>query len=185
MTMKQGEKASTKKIPKQGGFGDSSASSSSASSARQVASSTNWIAIPATTADVENVKEGKVQLIDTMADSLMDSLTNPTGAVSIAKYSGDIYCFSSSCPSCKIPMSGAKVLPVTPSRSAPLIACTFCKNAYDLKSGKKTEVSPEEAGGGLFAGLAKSIFKSTGNGDPLPRYQLGEKDGKLLINVRQ
>lgn len=179
MTMRRGKPGTQKKIPKQGGFGDASDSPPAQGSPSQ-----KWMPIPYSAADLGKAKEGKVELYDTEVETLVDSLTNPTGAVSVLKHDGETYCFSSSCPSCKIPLSGAKVLPATSSRPTPLVACSFCKSAYDLKTGTKTEVSPEEAGGGLFAGLAKSMFKATGNTDPLPRYQLGEKDGKLLINIK-
>lgn len=182
MVMRRGKAGGSQKIPKQGGFGGGDADTGPAPAQ---GSSRQWLPIPSTTADLGRTKEGKVELFDTQVDALVDSLTNPTGAVSILKHAGDTYCFSSSCPSCKIPMSGAKVLPATSStRPSPLIACSFCKSAYDLKSGLKTEVSTEEVGGGLFAGLAKNIFKASSNNDPLPIYRLGEKDGKLLISIK-
>jgi len=143
----------------------------------------NWIQTSITSTDFAKLPEGKIELLDTNVLTLKDSLTNPTGAVSVLKQNGETFCFSSSCPSCKIPLSKAKILEPTSSRSSTVVACTFCKSAYDLKSGKKTEVSPDEAGGGIFAGLAQGLFKMQGKNDPLPMYQLGEKDGKLLISI--
>ena len=160
---------------KKGGMGSSSASSSSAGFSR------NWISMPTENWNLSKLKEDKVELFDTNLVTLKDSMTNPTGAVSVLKHKGQTFCFGSSCPSCKIPLSGAKVLPVTSSRPSPLLACNFCKSAFDLKTGQKSQVSAEEAGGGLFAGLAQSVFKASNNNDPLKTYQLGEKDGKILI----
>jgi nitrite reductase/ring-hydroxylating ferredoxin subunit len=142
-----------------------------------------WYSMPTEPWDMTKAKEGKVELFNTNLQTLKDSLTNPTGAVSVLRHKEEIHCFGSTCPNCKIPMSGAKVLPVTSSRPTPLIACTFCKSAYDLKSGQKTEVSADEIGGGMFAGLTKNLFKASGNTDPLKIYQLGEKDGAILINL--
>ena len=158
-------------------------SGSSSAASTGFATTANWFSMPTEPWDLSKAKEGKVELFDTNLITLKDSLTNPTGAVSVLRHKGEIFCFSSSCPSCKIPMSGAKVLPITSSRPSPLIACTFCKSAYNLKSGRKTDVSADEIGGGMFAGFTKSLFKASGNNDPLRIFQLGEKDGNILINL--
>lgn len=144
--------------------------------------SRNWKSMPTAKWNLKQLQDNKVQLYDTNLETMKDKLTNPTGAVSVLKYNGGVFCFSSSCPSCKIPMTGAKVLPATSSRPTPLIACNFCKSAYDLKTGAKTDAA-EETGGGLFAGLAQNLFKASNNNDPLKTYQLGEKDGQVLIAV--
>ncbi|CAB9500253.1 expressed unknown protein [Seminavis robusta] len=145
--------------------------------------SANWVAIPAPAFDFSKAKDGKVELFDTNLVTLKDSLTNPTGAVSVLKHKGEVFCFDAACPSCKIPLAKATVLPVTSSRPTPTLTCSFCKSSYDLRSGQKTEVSADEAGGGLFAGLAQNLFKASGNTDPLKIHQLGEKDGKMLITL--
>ena len=163
-----------------GGMGSASASGSVDTAGF---SSTKWIQTPVSKNELGKAQEGKVTLIDTNVPKLKDGLTNPTGAVSVAKQNGETFCFSSSCPSCKIPLTKAKILGPTSSRASPAVACDFCKSAYDLKTGKKIEVSPEEAGGGMFAGLAQGLFKAQGNNDPLKMYQLGEKGGKLLISL--
>ena len=163
------------------GIGSASASGSSDTAGL---SSTKWIQTPLSKNELSKVQDRKVSLLDTNVPKLKDGLTNPTGAVSVAKSNGETFCFSSSCPSCKIPLTKAKILGPSSSRpSSSAVACDFCKSAYDLKSGKKIEVSPEEAGGGLFAGIAQNLFKAQGNNDPLKLYQLGEKDGKLLISL--
>jgi nitrite reductase/ring-hydroxylating ferredoxin subunit len=166
-----------KKIETGGGMPSGSTSTASGYGTPQ------WYSMPTEPWDMTKAKEGKVELFNTNLQTLKDSLTNPTGAVSVLRHKEEIYCFGSTCPSCKIPMSGAKVLPVTASRPTPLIACTFCKSTYDLKSGQKIDVSADEIGGGMFAGLTKTLFKASGNADPLKIYQLGEKDGSILINL--
>jgi len=126
-------------------------------------------------------EEGKVQIVDTMADALIDGATNPTGAVSVVKYEGNTYCVSSSCSKCKIPLTKAKVLPANDDtqNSAPRLQCDFCQAAYNIRTG---EPVASEGGGGLFSGVAKAVFSSQ-DAVPLPTYSLGEQNGKVLINL--
>jgi nitrite reductase/ring-hydroxylating ferredoxin subunit len=127
--------------------------------------------------------EGAVTLMDTELTTMKNGATNPTGAVGVVKYEGQTYCFSSACPSCKIPLLKAKVFPgvVDPAaeNKAPRLACDFCKSTYNLKTGNK--VAAVETGG-FFGSIVKSVMQSQASGG-LPIYKLGEKNGKLLICV--
>mmetsp|Transcript_18348 Transcript_18348/g.25883 ORF Transcript_18348/g.25883 Transcript_18348/m.25883 type:complete len:216 (-) Transcript_18348:123-770(-) len=126
-------------------------------------------------------EEGSVQLVDTMADVLVNGATNPTGAVAVVKYEGSTYCFSSSCSKCKIPLTKAKVLPGNDETgNVPRLQCDFCQAAYNIRTG---EPVASEGGGGLFSGVAKAVFSSQ-DAVPLPTYSLGEQNGKVLINLR-
>ena len=137
----------------------------------------NWCPIPAGNKLPE--QEGKVSFINTELPTLKNSATNPTGAVSVLKYKGETFCFDSSCPSCKIPLTKAKVFdPNEESGKAPRLLCDFCKATYNLKTGEKLQESAEKAG--LFGGVVKNIFAAQESA-PLNVYKLGEKGGKLLI----
>jgi len=155
-----------------------------ASPAAPSTSSANWISIPASVKDVSNVPEGKVQLIDTMTDALIDGVVNPTGAVAVTKFKDETFCFASSCPSCKIPLTKAKVIEPAKGSSSPRLVCDFCKSVYDIESGTKAVATEEESGKpGLFGGVVKNLFSASTSNDPLKIYALGEKKGKLLINL--
>ena len=179
MTMKRGRGSFKKEARGAGGnksFGSSSAATSSAGPAKR-----NWQFIPNQTTKALPQTEGKVVLMETNLETLKDNVANPTGAVSMVKYEDETFCFSSSCPTCKIPLTKAKVLPSneeTESTGSPRIACDFCKSTYNLKTGEK--LASQEATG-LFGGIAKGILSAQESG-PLPTYQLGEKDGKILIS---
>lgn len=113
----------------------------------------------------------KIQLLDTNLPTLTNAATNPTGAVAVAQVeSNNYYCFSSSCPSCKIPLTKATIMDGT------TIRCNFCQSSYKLKNGRKLENKPA----GIFGGMVQKVFAAQDSG-PLPIYRLGEKDGKLLI----
>jgi nitrite reductase/ring-hydroxylating ferredoxin subunit len=125
-------------------------------------------------------QEGKVQLIDTMAQALINGATNPTGAVSVVKYGSNTYCFSSSCPSCKIPLAKAKILePNDETNGAPRICCDFCSSTYNLKNGAK--IAKAESSG-LLGGIVSGLM-SAQESVPLPVYELGERKGKVVINL--
>lgn len=142
--------------------------------------SINWIPLAFKAKSVLPEQENKVALIDTNLPTLKNAATNPTGAVSVVNYDKQVYCFSSSCPSCKIPMTKASVSAAASSAaSAPVIQCGFCKAKYNLKDGQRMESNTDDDGG-LFGGVVKSIFAAKDSG-PLPVYRLGEKGGKLLI----
>jgi nitrite reductase/ring-hydroxylating ferredoxin subunit len=141
----------------------------------------NWCPVPPGQKLPE--QEGVVTLMDTMLTTLKNGATNPTGAVGVVKYAGQTFCFSSACPSCKIPLLKAKVFPgvVDPAaeNKAPRLACDFCKSTYNLKSGNKMAAVET---GGFFGSIVKSVMQSQASGG-LPIYKLGEKNGKLLICV--
>jgi nitrite reductase/ring-hydroxylating ferredoxin subunit len=155
-------------------FGSSSSSSSS--------SSRNWLPVPNQTTKALPTEEGKVTLLETNVKTLVDAGTNPAGAVSVVKYGKETYCFSVQCPSCKIPLTKAKVLPAneeTATNNSPRLSCDFCKATYSLKTGEKLK---SESASGILGNIAKTLISASPSG-PLPVYQLGEKDGKMLISL--
>jgi nitrite reductase/ring-hydroxylating ferredoxin subunit len=155
-------------------FGSSSSSSSS--------SSRNWLPVPNQTTKALPTEEGKVTLLETNVKTLVDAGTNPAGAVSVVKYGKETYCFSVQCPSCKIPLTKAKVLPAneeTAANNSPRLSCDFCKATYSLKTGEKLK---SESASGILGSIAKTLISASPSG-PLPVYQLGEKDGKILISL--
>ena len=112
---------------------------------------------------------------------LVDKATNPNGAVSVVKYGPQTYCFSVNCPKCKIPMTKAKVLPpnAETQNKAPRLACDFCKSTFNLETG--APVTAQE-GAGFFGNIAKAMMSAQETA-PLPVYDLGEKDGKVLFSM--
>lgn len=154
--------------------------SSSSSSSGGVASNRNWIQTKNTVKDIPQ-EEGKVGLIETGAFLLVDKATNPNGAVSVVKYGPQTYCFSVNCPKCKIPMTKAKTLPPNEEtqNKAPRIACDFCKSTFNLKTGAPVKT---QEGAGLFGNIAKAVL-SAQDTTPLPVYELGEKNGKILFSM--
>jgi nitrite reductase/ring-hydroxylating ferredoxin subunit len=175
MTMKRGRGSFKKEIESSDGSSASSGSAGAGMSAGR-----NWLNVPAKTVkDLPN-EEGKVILLDTQAFLLVDKATNPTGAVCVMKYGPETFCFSSSCPQCKIPLTKAKVSPPNEeSKKAPRLACDFCKSTFELKTGKK--VASEE-NTGFLGGIAKAVL-SAQESAPLPIYQLAEKNGKILFSM--
>jgi nitrite reductase/ring-hydroxylating ferredoxin subunit len=143
-------------------------------------SSVNWIPLSVSASALPQI-EDKVQLIDTNLFTLQNAQTNPTGAVSVLKHRDQTYCFSVNCPSCKIPLTKATVLPAaaTNNRTAPRLLCDFCKAEFDLSTGETLESTIET---GLLGGIARKVFASQDHG-PLKLYKLGEKGGKLLISL--
>lgn len=126
-------------------------------------------------------EQGKVVLVDTMADALMNSATNPTGAVAVIKYGPNTYCVSSFCASCKIPLTKAKVLePTDETGKDPRLACDFCSATYNLRTGER--VTNVEASG-LLGGIVKGLFSTQEMKIPLPVYELGEAKGNVVINL--
>lgn len=121
-------------------------------------------------------EEGVVKLVDTMVPALINKQTNPTGAVSIVNYMGTTYCFSSSCSSCKIPLTKAQVLPPNEEtgNKDPRLQCDFCGATYNLRTGE-----PVKKEGGKLLGFLFSKSETV----PLPVYALGEQGGKVFINV--
>ena len=143
---------------------------------------TNWVPVKGISSmkDLPQ-EENVVKLVDTKADQLINSATNPTGAVSIVNYDSKTYCFSSSCPSCKIPLSKAKVFPPNEEtgNTVPRLSCDFCKATYNIRSGERVENAEKP---GLFGGVVSGLF-SAQESVALPTYDLGEKSGQVLINL--
>jgi nitrite reductase/ring-hydroxylating ferredoxin subunit len=144
-------------------------------------SSKIWVPV----SGLKNVKDlpteqGKAVLVDTMADALMNSATNPTGAVAVVKYGSNTYCVSSFCASCKIPLTKAQVLePSDETGKDPRLACDFCSATYNLRTGERvTNVKAS----GLLGGIVKGLFSSQ-EGGPLPVHELGEAKGNVVINL--
>lgn len=138
----------------------------------------NWIPIQVTTKELPK-ENNVVGIIDTNLPTMKVSQTNPTGAVSVIKYKDITYCFSINCPSCKIPLTKAKVIDGDmSSNNQPRIVCDLCKSTYNVKTGEKLKSAIDNPG--ILGGIAKTIFSSQDTGN-LKTYKLGEKNGKLLI----
>jgi nitrite reductase/ring-hydroxylating ferredoxin subunit len=179
MTMKRGRGSFKKEME---GSSPSSFSKSSFSSSSSSSSSRNWLPVPNQTTKALPTEDGKITLLETNVKTLVDAGTNPAGTVSVVKYGKETYCFSVSCPSCKIPLTKAKVLPAneeTATNNSPRLSCDFCKSTYSLKTGEKLK---SESASGIFGTIAKTLISASPSG-PLPVYQLGEKDGKILISL--
>lgn len=185
MTMRKGRKSLKKSI--KGGLGESGTSNmkpmGSAAASSSSARSSNWVPVAGlkTVADLPK-EEGKVVLVETMADELKNAQTNPNGAVGVVNYFGKTFCLSSACTACKIPLTKAKVCPPTEETNNvdPRLACDFCSATYNLRTGEK--VSDEKSTGGIFGGAVRGLFGSSTAGD-LPVYDLGEKNGKVVIKI--
>jgi nitrite reductase/ring-hydroxylating ferredoxin subunit len=158
---------------------ESDLSSSSTGSASKKKS--NWVPVQgiSSLADLPN-EQGSVKLVDTMAEQLMNSATNPTGAVSIVNYNGKTYCFSSSCARCQIPLTKASVLePTAETGTDPRLSCDFCKATFNIRTGEMVQDSSKA---GLLGGIVTTLFSKTDK-VPLKIYDLGEKNGSVLINL--
>ena len=141
----------------------------------------NWVPVQglSSLADLPN-EQGSVKLVDTMAEQLMNSATNPTGAVSIVNYNGKTYCFSSSCARCQIPLTKASVLePTAETGTDPRLSCDFCKATFNIRTGEMVQDSSKA---GLLGGIVTTLFSKTEK-VPLKIYDLGEKNGSVLINL--
>lgn len=147
--------------------------------------STNWVPVASvkSMADLPQ-EEGKVLLVDTMAQQLIDGAVNPNGAVGVVKFKGSTHCIASSCPSCRIPLAKAKVLdPTEETGTDPRICCDFCSATFNIRSGQRIA---DAGGSGLFGGIAKSIMNAQDSRNgvlPLETYELGEKKGSVFINL--
>jgi len=164
-------------VPSSNPMGKSGGGGGGAGGGRGVAP-VNWIPLNTPASQVSKQKDGTVTFVDTNLPTLKNGATNPTGAVSVLRHNGQLYCFDSSCPCCKIPMTKSKV--VTGETSSPELVCDFCKTKYSLKDGAKLGRSSE--GGGIFGGIVKNVLSAKDSG-PLTMYKLGEKNGKLLISL--
>ena len=115
--------------------------------------------------------------------------TNPTGAVAVVRHGGKTYCFDSACPSCKIPLTKAKVTEQPSSSSDSqkpkvVLSCDFCTASYDLASGARVEKPSKESSGGLFSGIVSNIMSADPrSAGPLRLYKLSQQGGKLKIAI--
>ena len=120
-----------------------------------------------------------VRVVETGVSALIDRGTNPNGAVSIVNRGGETYCFSSSCASCKIPLTKARVLGPNDETGGgdggdARIQCDFCGATYNLRTGAPVREESGKVLGFLFGGS---------KGASLPVYGLGERGGKVFINL--
>jgi nitrite reductase/ring-hydroxylating ferredoxin subunit len=139
--------------------------------------SANWI--QTTIPSIKSLPQERdvVRVIETGVPALIDRGTNPNGAVSIVnRDNGRTYCFSSSCSSCKIPLTKATVLGPNDETNGmdDRIQCDFCGATYNLRTGTPVKEEGGKALGFLFSGS---------KGTPLPVYGLGEQGGKVYINL--
>ena len=142
----------------------------------------NWCPMPSGQQLPNEINQ--VGLLDTQLPTLKNSATNPTGAVAVIKADNEqIYCFSSSCPSCQIPLTKAKVAtPTATTEPHPRLVCDFCKATYSLKDGARLQGEDAVKEGGLLGGIVKNVFSAKETG-PLKMYKLGQKGKDLVIAV--
>lgn len=177
--MKRGRGSFKQEAGAEGFSGKKSSSTTSSGVRRDI----NWCPMPLGQTVPSQVNQ--VGLLDTNLPTMKNAATNPTGAVAVVKADNDqIYCFSSSCPSCQIPLTKAKVMEGTAATEPhPRLVCDFCKATYSLKDGARLQ--GEDAvneGGGLFGGLVKNVLASKESG-PLKLFKLGQKGKDLVIAV--
>lgn len=135
----------------------------------------NWAQTSISSIDSLPKEKDTVRLVDTEVASLINKQTNPNGAVSIVNHEDKTYCFSSSCASCKIPLAKAAVLDGNDETGDDArLQCDFCGATYNLRTGE-----PVKKEGGKIFGFLFSKSEDT----PLPVYGLGERGGKVFINV--
>jgi len=138
-----------------------------------------WVPVSGAKTSKDLPKEtNQVNLVDTMVPSLIDGKTNPTGAVAIVNYETQTFCFDLACASCKIPLTKAKVLEPNDETDGkdPRLQCDFCGATYNIRSG-----APVAKEGGKLMGFLFSKQDTV----VLPTYGLGERDGKVFINIPQ
>ena len=179
MTMKRGRGSFGKEFGE--GIGGAKPSSSGGISSTPGAPRSQWVPVQgiASMKDLPT-EEGKVKIIDTMAEGLKNGATNPTGAVAVIKYGPATYCTSVACSACKIPLNKAKIAgPSSETARDPRIICDFCAATFNLRTGQRVA---SEGGNGILGGITKALF-SAKSAESLPVYALGEKDGKVLINL--
>ena len=139
------------------------------------ANNNNWVQTSIPSIDSLPQEKDTVKLVDTDVFSLMNKGTNPKGAVSIVNRGSKTYCFSSSCASCQIPLAKAKIMDGNDETSGEArIECDFCGATYNLRTG-----DPVTKEGGKMLGFLFSKSEDV----PLPVYGLGERGGKVFINV--
>lgn len=145
---------------------------------------TNWVPVSGVKSMQDlPTEQNKVQLVETMAQQLINKRTNPSGAVGIANYGGNrTYCVSASCSSCKIPMTKAKLLePNEETKNLhPRLECDFCGATYNIRTGDV--LADGNSKKSIMGGVVKGLFGSKEK-ISLPTYDLGELGGKVVINL--
>jgi nitrite reductase/ring-hydroxylating ferredoxin subunit len=171
---------------------DASDGSSSMMAARK---NPNWRDLPPSASDPATAllsQMDKVSLLETRLPELTNPATNPAGAVAVVRHGAKTYCFDSSCPSCKIPLTKAKVTdrqPPSPQTGATkastvILSCTFCSASYDLATGARVESPPQKWGGGIFSGVVSNIMAADPrSAGPLRLFKLSQQGGKLMISI--
>ena len=169
--------ASTNRLNNPKSIGGGSDASNKSSS-----SNNNWIQTSIPSIDSLPKEQNVVKVIDTNVPKLIDKNTNPTGAVSIVNIDKQTYCFSSSCASCKIPLPKAEVLSPNEETNGvdPRLRCDFCGAAYNLRTGVRLTKKDGSEG---WKPLGFLFGNANGENNPLPVYALGERGGKVYINV--
>jgi nitrite reductase/ring-hydroxylating ferredoxin subunit len=153
----------------------------------------NWRPLPASVSDPSNAlpsQMDKVSLLETRLPELTNPATNPSGVVAVVRHGAKTYCFDSSCPSCKIPLTKATVTErqlqqtsQTTGAATVVLSCDFCSAAYDLASGARVESSTQKRGG-IFSGVVSSVMAADPrSAGPLRLYRLSQQGGKLMIAI--
>lgn len=140
----------------------------------------NWTPIPNLSSLPK--EKGVVKLVETFAPALTDPRTNPNGAVSVANYDEKTFCFSMGCSSCKIPLTKARIIEANEETDMkdPRIACDFCGSTYNIRTG---ECLADSESKGIVGGVMKGLFAKNKK-EPLRTFDLGERNGKVLINLK-
>jgi len=149
--------------------------------AKKSGRTTNWVPVKGISSSADLPTEnGAIKLIDTYADDIMDGATNPNGAVCVVNFGGKTYCSEVNCSTCKIPLNKALILAANDETGDdPRICCNFCKTTHNLRTGERL-ANAESAG--LVGGIVKGLFSASDTA-PLKTYELGEKNGQIVINL--
>jgi nitrite reductase/ring-hydroxylating ferredoxin subunit len=169
--------ASTNRLNNPKSIGGTSDASNKSSS-----SNNSWIQTSIPSIDSLPQEQNMVKVIDTNVPKLIDKNTNPTGAVSIVNIDKQTYCFSSSCAGCKIPLPKAEILSPNDETNGvdPRLRCDFCGATYNLRTGVRLTKKDGSEG---WKPLGFLFGNANGENNPLPVYALGERGGKVYINV--
>ena len=164
LDVRRGRRSLQEEVGDASGVASDSNSKSSSGGGTKVRRDINWCPMPKGQTLPKEIN--KVGLLDTNLPTLKNSATNPTGAVSVLKAdNSQIYCFSSACPSCQIPLTKAKVERATDTTAPhPRLVCDFCKATYSLKDGALLQGDDAVQSGGLFSGVVKNVFAAQDSG---------------------
>lgn len=186
LMMAKGRKGSLRKNLDGSGNAGSSKGGGKPLGGAQVTSgkNTNWLPVKGISSadDLPTEEEGNtIKLVDTYADVLMDGATNPNGAVCVLAYGGKTYCCAVNCSTCKIPLNKATLYEPNDATDNidPRICCDFCKTTFNLRTGVRIE---NAVASGLVGGIVKGLFSASSKA-PLKTYELGEKNGQIVINL--